>query len=127
MGVGRVLDVDADLGEREDVLAGEHVAAHDRKAERPDGGHDGVLFRACGEVDDEGVGIDAELDLEVGLGGSGLGFGDRRFDRGDLLRGIARWGGADSLHTARDRNADHERVHTYECGDQAACKRWLCH
>jgi hypothetical protein len=123
--VGRRLDVHADLGEREFVAAGEHVAADDREAQGTDRGHDRAFFRAGREIDEERAGVNAELDLQTGLRGSGLGFGGRGSDRCDL-RGIVRGNRSGGLHTARDRNPDHARVDADERGDQAACKWQPC-
>ena len=72
---GCALDVDADLRESEFVAPCQHVAANDREAERTDRGDDRGFFRACGEIDEERAGVNAELDLEAGLRGSGLWFG----------------------------------------------------
>jgi hypothetical protein len=73
--VGRALDVDADLREREFVTARQHIALDDRETERTDRGDDRIGLGPCGEVDEERPGVDAQLDLEIGLWGSGLGFG----------------------------------------------------
>jgi hypothetical protein len=85
-----LLDVHAQLRQIEDVQTSARVATDDRQTERTDSRHNGDLFSARWEIDDECVRIAAEFDLDVRCGRCG-GFFEGDFLLGCDLGGDDRW------------------------------------
>jgi hypothetical protein len=64
IGIGAI-DIDADLRQREHVMAAIRVPAYECEAERTDGGNSEGLLGAGREIDAQCSGLDAHLDLEI--------------------------------------------------------------